>query len=310
MDPGEFVRQAQVFIVAGKGGVGKTTVAAALAVLAAQAGRRVLIVAVEPSSPLASRFGRLPLSYEETEVWTPGPVIARTIPPDRALLEYLDAHGLRRFSKRLVKSGVLEVVATSTPGIGDLLVLGKLKQLANSGRFDTVIVDAPASGHALRFLQSPRGLADAVRSGPVRQQADDVLSLFSDPARCRVLLVTLLEETPVAETIETAFALEDRAGVALGALVANQAPPPVPALSPREAAGGADGATRLALTPAHLDALDAVADLHRSAADRSARLLGRLADELPLPLLRLPVLDDPSAGPAAAALASAVRELV
>ena len=129
---------------------------------------------------------------------------------------------MRRISKRLIASGALEVVATAVPGMKDILVLGKVKSLDESRAADLLIVDAPAAGHAISFLLSPRGLLDAVRVGPINKQASDVVALLSDPARCQVMLVTLPEETPVSEAIETAYAIEDRAGVALGPVVVNQ----------------------------------------------------------------------------------------
>ena len=117
--------------MAGKGGVGKTTVTAALATAAARTGASVLIVEVEGKSGLASCLGTPPLEYEEVQA-RPG-LRARTLTPDQALLEYLEDRGLRRVSKRLVSSGALDVVATAVPGMKDILVLGKVKQLEQSG---------------------------------------------------------------------------------------------------------------------------------------------------------------------------------
>src|SRR5919204_515482 len=105
-------------------------------------------------------------------------------------------------------TGALEVVATAVPGMKDILVLGKVKSLEESRAADLLIVDAPAAGHAITFLLSARGLLDAVQVGPVRKQAQDVLDLISDPSRCEVVLVTIPEETPVNELIDTAFAIE------------------------------------------------------------------------------------------------------
>ena len=124
-------------------------------------------------------------------------------------------------SRRLVSSGVVDVVATAIPGIRDVLVLGKVKQLERDRVADLIVVDAPATGHAVTFLTSASGLLDAARGGPVRTQAADVVELLSDPTRCRVVLVTLPEEMPVSETVEAAYQLEDRAGVQLGPVVVN-----------------------------------------------------------------------------------------
>ena len=128
---------------------------------------------------------------------------------------------MRRLSNRLVRGGALDVVATAAPGIEDILVLGKVKQLERSGGVDLILLDAPAAGHAITFLESARGLLDAVTVGPINTQARDVMELLTDPERCSVLLVTLPEETPVNELVDTAYSLEDRVGVTLGPVVVN-----------------------------------------------------------------------------------------
>ena len=159
-----------------------------------------------------------------------GTVHARTITPDDALLEYLADHGLRRMSKRLQSSGVLDVVSSAIPGIKDILVLGKIKQIERSGVADLILVDAPATGHTMTFLSSASGLLDAARAGPVRTQAADVVELLTDPARCQVALVTLPEEMPVNEVVEAAYQLEDKVGVALGPVITNACYAPLPGL--------------------------------------------------------------------------------
>ena len=219
MDLERFCSASRIVIVAGKGGVGKTTVTAALATAATRTGMSVLIVEVEGKSGLAACFDRPPLTYEEQEL-RPG-LRARTLTPDEALLEYLEDHGMRRISRRLTASGALDVVSTAVPGMKDILVLGKVKALERADAADLIVLDAPAAGHAISFLTSARGLLDAVRVGPVRKQAADVVELLTDPTRCQVMLVTVPEETPVTELVETAFAIEDRAGVALGPVVVN-----------------------------------------------------------------------------------------
>ena len=235
MDVGTFCAQSHVLIVAGKGGVGKTTMSAALARMAAGAGKSVLIVELEGKSGITAAFGRREdLGYEEVLLvpattdasgTQTGSVRARRLTPDDALIEYLEDHGLRRVSKRLAHSGVLDVVSTAIPGIRDVLVLGKVKQLERGGAADLIVVDAPATGHAITFLTSASGLVNAARGGPLRTQAEDVVELLSDPARCRVILVTLPEELPVSETIESAYTLEDKAGVQLGPVIVNACDP-------------------------------------------------------------------------------------
>ncbi len=219
MELAQFCSTSRVIIVAGKGGVGKTTVTATLAVAAARTGMSVLIVEVEGKSGLAAAFDRPRLGYEESDL---APRIrARTLTPDAALVDWLEGNGLKRISKRLVQTGALDVVATAVPGMKDIFVLGKVKSLDVRGTADLIIVDAPAAGHAITFLTSAQGLLDAVSVGPVRKQATDVVELLSDPERCQVLLVTIPEETPVSELVDTAFAIEDRTGVSLGPVVVN-----------------------------------------------------------------------------------------
>ncbi|HVE94839.1 MAG TPA: ArsA-related P-loop ATPase [Acidimicrobiales bacterium] len=294
-----------MLIVAGKGGVGKTTVTAALARMAADAGLTALIVEVEGKSGLAAAFGHddTVLDYNEIEL-SPG-VRARTLTPDRALVEYLQDHGLKRLSKRLSSSGVLDVVATAAPGIKDILVLGKVKQLERAGAADVIIVDAPAAGHAVTFLASARGLIDAVRVGPILTQAEEVVALLNDAARCQVILVTLPEETPVNEVVETAFALEDRVGVQLGPVVVNGLYP-VRDLDLDATSG--------ATSPAEEETLRAAGEfrLHRQGLQREQ--LERLATALPLPRLELPLLFTTELGAEevgllAAALAEQVQAL-
>ena len=302
MDPVRFCSQSRLVIVAGKGGVGKTTVTAALAVMAARAGLRTLIVEVEGKTGLGSAFGQGELSYEEVELAER--VRARTITSDQALLEYLEDHGMRRLSKRLTNTGFLDVVATAAPGIKDILVLGKVKQLERAGDADLIVLDAPAAGHAVTFLQSARGLLDAVRVGPVRSQAEDVQELLSDPDRCQVLLVTLPEETPVNEAAETAARLRERVGVHLGPVVVNGLYPPL---------RGLESAAELVahVPPDEAEPLRAAAAFRRSRHELQQEQLGRLADALDLPQLHLPFLFSPELGPAdVSALADALADAV
>jgi anion-transporting ArsA/GET3 family ATPase len=289
MELAQFCSTSRVVIVAGKGGVGKTTVTAALAVAAARTGMSVLIVEVEGKSGLAAAFDRPALTYDEANL--DDGIVARTLTPDAALLDYLESHGLKRISKRLASSGALDVVATAVPGMKDILVLGKVKSLEQGRKADLIILDAPAAGHAVSFLLSASGLLDAVRVGPVRKQAQDVVELLSDPARCQVVLVTIPEETPVNELIDTAFAIEDRAGVALGPVVVNGCYEP-PAFTAATTESIAGDATALDVFVSPREA----ADLVRAADFRAARYAlqqeqaARLAEQLPLPQLRLPFL--------------------
>jgi anion-transporting ArsA/GET3 family ATPase len=290
MDVSQFCSATRLLIVAGKGGVGKTTVTAALARMAAAAGKDALIVEVEGKSGIGNVFGHEELlTYEE--VTLADRVKARTLTPDDALLEYLEEHGMKRISKRLASSGALDVVSTAVPGIKDILVLGKVKQLERAaGGPDLIVLDAPAAGHAVTFLTSAKGLLDAARVGPIRAQAQDVDDLLSDPARCQVILVTLPEETPVNEVVETAYKLEDRVGIKLGPIVVNGLYPRLEGLDEEPPAGAA-------ITDEQRRALREAAEFRTRRQDLQAEQLARLDEALPLPQLRLPFLFNPEVGP-------------
>jgi anion-transporting ArsA/GET3 family ATPase len=216
----------RVLIVSGKGGVGKTTVSAALGLLAARHGRRVCIAEVDQKGTLPRLFGGSNVGYEPAEIAPQ--VWGLNISPDDALVEYLSVqYHMKRIAKVFTSTHFMDFVTTAAPGLKDILVLGKIWYLEqgrgapNTPRFDTIIVDAPAAGHMLTFLQAPMGLSDALRVGPVRRQADWLIGLLRDPARTRVHLVTLPEEMPVSETIETTAALSERIGIDQGVVFAN-----------------------------------------------------------------------------------------
>jgi arsenite-transporting ATPase len=266
--PLQSLTAARVVVVAGKGGVGKTTVTAVIARAASDAGRRVLVIELDGKPALAELL--------------PDVEVLAISAPD-ALDEYLRDHGFARIAKRLNRTGVIDVVGTAAPGIDDIVVLGKIKQLERSGDYDLIVVDGPAAGHAITFLTAAAGLADAVSSGPVRAQADDVLELLHDGERCQVVLVTLPETTPVNEVVETAFALEDEVGVQLGPVVVN-------AVDVGDALPD-DAAVRVAtvdLDPTVAQDLVDAAAFRRSRREMEAGEIARLATELPIPKVTLP----------------------
>jgi anion-transporting ArsA/GET3 family ATPase len=299
MDVATFCAESRVLVVAGKGGVGKTTVSAALARTAARAGLSVLIIELEGRPGIATAFGGTgSLGYGEKVLLAAeagGTVRGRRLTPDDALLEYLADHGLERISRRLVSSGMVDVVATAIPGIRDVLVLGKVKQLERDRIADLIVVDAPATGHAMTFLTSASGLLDAARAGPVRSQAADVVELLGDPARCRVMLVTLPEEMPVSETVEAAYQLEDRAGVQLGPVVVNGWDQLPTGLSLTVDAAAAEAGARL--TQGQSAVLEEARRFRLRRCELAAEQVARLGRELPLPQLRIPQLAAPTIGP-------------
>lgn len=313
MDVSAFCRQSNVVVVVGKGGVGKTAVTAALALVAARASLDVLVVALDESGGLPALFGRdVPFDYEEvvldpgdiapngaaakTDGRIPGRIRGKLLTSDAALLEYLADHGLGRISRRLVQTGALDIVATAVPGVRELLVLARLKQIERSGVADLVILDAPATGHALTFLTSSAGLADAARGGPLRSQAEQVVEMLADQERCQVLLVTAPEETPVNEAVETAFRLEDEIGIHLGPVVVNGCYPMLAGLdTPPAAAARAVGVA----VPRDDDSvrLAAAAGFRSRRQHLQATQVERLGSELPLPRIVLPYLFSAGLGP-------------
>lgn len=262
MDPKLFLSASRVFIVAGKGGVGKSTVAATLVTAARRVGLTSLLVETDGKPLLIDGAGDEGLT-------------ARTITPAEALAEYLEGSGLGRISRRLVSSGIVDVVASASPGIDHLLVLGKVKQLERSRAADVIVVDGPAAGHALTMLRTPRALADSVVVGPVRQQANDVLEMLNDETRCQVVLVTIPEPTPVNEAVETAFSLEDDIGIRLAPIVVNRIDAHAPIAIPVDLAP--DSAAVRAAT------------FRNERIAGHARCIDDLARRLPLPQIRLPL---------------------
>jgi anion-transporting ArsA/GET3 family ATPase len=216
-----------ILIVSGKGGVGKTTAAAALALVAARTGRKVCVAEVDRKGTLAKLLGGGPVGYEPEEL-SPG-VWGMGIVPEDALAEYLNVqYHMKRISRVFTNTHFVDYITTAAPGLKDILVLGKiwyLEQGPTSGgtkhNFDTIIVDAPAAGHMLTFLAAPMGLANMVSVGPVRRQSDWLVEMLQDPARTRVHLITLAEEMPVSETVETSVALESKIGITTGPVFAN-----------------------------------------------------------------------------------------
>ncbi len=282
MEPKQFLSASRVIIVAGKGGVGKSTVAIALVLAAQRLGMTAMLVETD---------GKPLLIDPET---APG-ITASTITPADALSEYLDGRGLRRISRRLLSAGIVDVVAQASPGIDNLLVLGKIKQLERSRVVDLIVVDGPAAGHAVTMLRTPRAMLDSVKVGPILEQAKDVLDMLNDETRCQVMLVTLPEPTPVNECIETAFSLEDEVGVRLTPVVVNQV----------------DSAATLNIP----STIDPKSSLVRAAEYRNMRTATHrrssddLAKRLPLPQLPLPRTVPPDVERLAEELLDAIRRL-
>lgn len=234
----------RLHVVTGKGGTGKTTVAAALALALAGGGRRVLLVEVEGRQGIAQLFDAPTLPYEERKVAVAvdgGDVFALAIDPEDALLEYLDLYyRLGRAGKALRKAGVIEFATTIAPGVRDVLLTGKAYEAVRrrdgpSHVYDAVVLDAPPTGRITRFLNVNHEVAGLAKVGPIRRQADSIMGLLRSP-RTAVHLVALLEEMPTQETLDGVAELE-AAGLPVGAVLVNMVREPLLRSADLQAAG-------------------------------------------------------------------------
>ncbi len=303
MDPATFLAASRLVIVAGKGGVGKTTVTAALGRVAADAGLATLLLELGTAGQLAGRFGSTPSPGDDEQVLAPATADAaeirgRALSPDVALRSYLDTQGLGRIGRRLASSGALDLVTSAVPGLADLLVLARVRQLVDRDPADLLILDAPATGHALSFLASPAGLRDTVASGPVHDQARQVCELLADHQRCQVVLVTIAEETPVQEAQEAASALTGRLGMALAPTIVNRCLPAGVEHRPGEDLGGESDVVA-GLSDEDRSSLVAAATYSQQRWRAQQVQLDRLARTVATPLVALPELDAEVIGPAA-----------
>jgi anion-transporting ArsA/GET3 family ATPase len=285
----------RLVFVTGKGGVGKTTVAAALGLVAARAGKRTIVCEVAHQERMSRAFRRQGVGYSETRLATD--LYAISIDPQRSMEEYLRTqikpsalYGLL-FDNRL-----FQYFAAATPGMRELVTIGKVWELAQFERrnphaapYDLVIVDSPATGHGLGFLRTPRTFRDAARVGPISRQASKIDTFITDPDSTGVVAVALPEEMPVNETVDFEHELHAEMGMRLDAVVVN-------ALYPErfgseeaeriEQAAAADG------SPGVEAALKAALFEHHRARTQRAEL-ARLAEELERPPLTLPFLFEP-----------------
>ena len=293
MEPAHFFRASRVIIVAGKGGVGKTTVTSALGRAAADHGIRTLIAELHDQAALAAPYGHETVGYEEMVLCEADPeagtaeLRTRVLDPLDITVEYLRERHVWPAARTIARRPqIMDATAAWTPSLRDLMVLGKTKQIAASGDYGLVVIDAPAAGHALSFLRATRALLETVKGGEIRRQALEVEQMLTDPSRCQVVLVTLAEETPVNELIETAYMLEDEIGVKLGPIIVNGVLKELPNLDADvvEMARDAD----IGLTPTELDSLSRAASFRSARRASQAAQMRRLAEELPLPQIQLP----------------------
>ncbi|CDO07639.1 ATPase [Mycolicibacterium cosmeticum] len=236
--------EARLHFVSGKGGTGKSTIAAALALALASGGRKVLLVEVEGRQGIAQLFDVPPLPYQEVKVATAdggGQVNALAIDTEAAFLEYLDMfYNLGIAGRAMRRIGAVEFATTIAPGLRDVLLTGKIKEIVvrNEKRkpdaYDAIVVDAPPTGRISRFLDVTKAVSELAKGGPVHSQAEGVVKILHSPLTA-VHLVTLLEALPVQETLEAIEELRELE-LPIGSVIVNRN---IPTYLPADALGKA-----------------------------------------------------------------------
>lgn len=231
------LNKARLHFVTGKGGTGKSTIAASLALALAAGGRRVLLVEVEGRQGIAQLFDVPPLPYEEVKIATAeggGLVNALAIDTEAAFLEYLEMfYNLGIAGRAMRRIGAVEFATTIAPGLRDVLLTGKIKEIVarsqkdtakgakgKSTAYDAVVVDSPPTGRIARFLDVTKAVSDLAKGGPVHSQADGVVKLLHSELTA-IHLVTLLEALPIQETIEAIDELKEL-GLPIGSVIVNR----------------------------------------------------------------------------------------
>jgi anion-transporting ArsA/GET3 family ATPase len=299
----------RLHIVTGKGGTGKTTVAASLALALAAGGRKILLCEAEGRQGIAQLFDVAPLPYEERRIAVApdgGDLYALAIDPEEALLEYLDMYyKMRRAGRALDRFGVIDFATTIAPGLRDVLLTGKVYEATRRRRpakrsvYDAVVLDAPPTGRIARFLNVNKEVAGLAKVGPIRKQGDAIMSLMRSD-RTRIHLVTVLEEMPVQETGDAMAELRT-AGLPIGGVVINLVRRPVLDERARKAVANGkvpDDAVRAGLVAAGLeDKPQIISGLLTEARDHAERLAleaeeRRVVERLGQPVCELPQLTD------------------
>ncbi len=214
----------ELVVVTGKGGTGKTTVATALARLAAKAGKRVLLCQTDPSGDIGAALSVDSVGFDPVEV-APG-LFVMAMDTEAALQEYLRLNLKLPFAVRLGPlAKVFDFVATAAPGVREILTVGKLSWDVKRKTYDIVVVDAAATGHIVSQLGSPDSIGELVSVGPLTSQTAWMRELLRDPARTGAVIVTTPEEMPVSETLQLSQQLRDVTQTPLAAIVVNRVLP-------------------------------------------------------------------------------------
>jgi anion-transporting ArsA/GET3 family ATPase len=286
----------RLLVVTGKGGTGKTTVSAALGLVAGRRGKRAVVCEVARQERLGAMFGAGELGHAEREL-SPG-LWGISIDPDRAKEEWLrDQLHSGPLAGLLGHSRIFQYLTAAAPGLQELVTMGKVWDMAQlerrlgSGSYDLAIVDAPATGHGLAMLRAPKTYADIARVGPIHRQATRIHSFVSDPACTAVVAVALPEEMPVNETLDLGDRLRDEMGMGLDAVVVNALYPDRFSDDEAERLASLDGAG----SEAQRAALEAALSEHRRARAQRAELR-RLESETEAPVTTLPYLFQPDLG--------------
>jgi anion-transporting ArsA/GET3 family ATPase len=311
-DPLAALLSRRLLFVTGKGGTGKSTVAAALACLAATRGIDTVLVETGERGGLAELAAADPVAAEAGDGREPVRVAPHLfflrIRPEVALAEYLVLElGLRAPVAFVMRSSGFKRLLGAAPGWRELITLGKLwhletRQSRRKPRYGIVIVDAPATGHGLSFLSVPKVVVGTVRLGPLRRHTEAVQALLTDPARTLVIPVTLAEELPVRETLELLQSVRSL-GVGTGPVVANAVEPAPPLADPEGALAALDRVPAPEGLPPICDpaALRAAVAHALRRAELQQEFLATLRGGVESPVIELPYLDGGVRGPASAA---------
>jgi anion-transporting ArsA/GET3 family ATPase len=293
------LRDRRLLYVTGKGGVGKTTVAAALGLAAAEAGRRTIVCEVAEQDRVSRAFRREGVTAE-TEVELAENLWAVTIDPNKALQEWLAKQlGGGAPLRLMTRSHAFQYFVAAAPGAKELITIAKVWELAQLSRwdarnrtYDLVVVDAPASGHGLAMLTTPHTFGEIARVGPIKRQAQKISTMLADPERTGYVAVALAEEMPINETLELGGRLEAAVGLGLDAVIVNGL---YPERYTKAEAEALRAAADNGLDPDALAAVRAALTQHERSRQQQTHVR-RLRKEAGAPVLELPLLFEPEVG--------------